>query len=112
MSDKKTARIRALNDTFRQTGKGGRVVMTSGVDALGLAAQLDIQELVRRFDAFTIENDPYREHDFGAFEYQGERLFFKIDCYQKGTDYREGAENPSNPETTDRVMTIMLSSEY
>ena len=33
--DDRTASIRALNDQFRQTLVGGRVMLTSGVQALG-----------------------------------------------------------------------------
>jgi len=31
------------------------------------------------FDDFCHANDPYEEHDFGSFEVDGHRIFFKID---------------------------------
>jgi hypothetical protein len=47
---------------------------------------------VRGFDAFTEDNDPHGEHDFGSFCLAGERLFWKIDYYSK--DLRSGSEDP------------------
>jgi hypothetical protein len=37
-----------------------------------------IREAVENFDAFTPDNDPYGERDFGAFEHNGDRIFWKI----------------------------------
>jgi hypothetical protein len=31
--------------------------------------------VVRSFDEFSTDNDPYHEHDFRALEERGERLF-------------------------------------
>ena len=39
---------------------------------------------VASFAAFTEDNDPYGEHDFGAFHLSGDKLFWKIDTYEKG----------------------------
>ena len=36
---------------------------------------------VLTFDDFDPENDPYCEHDFGAFDHNGDRIFWKIDYY-------------------------------
>ena len=52
------------------------------------------------------------EHDFGSFEMEGQKLFWKIDYFEKGSDYLAGAETPENAETTDRLLTIMLAGEY
>jgi uncharacterized protein DUF3768 len=57
--------IRELNDQFRQSLRGGMLVMTSGVIALGQEHQLKILEAVAKFDSFDEGNDPYGEHDFG-----------------------------------------------
>ena len=48
-----TARIRALNDQLRRFGRGGRVMMTSGIEALGAAGIARIMGAVAAFDAFT-----------------------------------------------------------
>lgn len=63
------------------------------------------------FDTFTADNDPYGEHDFGAFDAGGEKIFWKIDYYD-ARDPDLGADNPADPETTERALTIMLASEY
>ena len=77
--DSKTARIRALNDALRQTLTGGRAVITPGVAALGQAAVARIIKTIAVYDDFCQANDPYEEHDFGAFEAEGHTIFFKID---------------------------------
>jgi hypothetical protein len=61
-------------------------------------------------DSFTEDNDPHGEHDFGAFEHEGARIFWKIDYY--APDMEHGSENPADPKQTVRVLTIMLASEY
>ena len=40
-------------------------------------------ELTRTFDEFTSDNDPHEEHDFGSFEIDGQKFFFKHDYYDK-----------------------------
>lgn len=108
----RAARIAALNDAFRRTmgAMGGRVMQTAGVAALPPAARATIYAQVATFDAFTPDNDPYGEHDFGAFAHQGERILWKMEYYDKNLDY--GSEDPSRPEVTTRVLTIMLANEY
>jgi hypothetical protein len=65
-----TAKIAALNDLCRKAmGVAGRVVQTTGIDALPLKDQLAIREKVETFDAFTPDNDPHKERDFGPFEH-------------------------------------------
>ena len=110
MSEDRTARIRALNDALRSTFEGGRVLVTSGVSALGTEAVTAVLDRVRTFTDFTEENDPNGEHDFGAFEIDGNRFFFKIDYYDPTMD--GGSEDPSDPKKTTRVLTIMLALEY
>jgi Protein of unknown function (DUF3768) len=106
-----THTIRDLNDLARTAmGVASRVVQTSGVAALDPALQSRIRERVETFDAFTPENDPYGEHDFGAFDIDGERIFWKIDYYDR--TYTAGSEDPGDPAKTRRLLTIMLASEY
>ena len=108
--DTKTARIRALNDKLRQHLPGGIAVMTPGVAALGQVAIDRIVKTIAVFDDFCHANDPYEEHDFGSFEANGQKIFFKIDYYDKTLTYR--SPDPSDPSVTERVITIMLAEEY
>ena len=103
-------RIRALNDSLRTSLAGGSVMLTRAVAALGAEAQREILEAVRRFDEFDAANDPYGEHDFGAVEIKGTRIFFKIDYYD--LDYAFASPDASDENLTRRVMTIMLAEEY
>lgn len=115
--------IADLNDRFRrgENGVAGRMMLTKGV--VHLAAEHDVGEgddqssgvervlaMVRAFDTFDRDNDPYGEHDFGAFTFEGETLYFKFDYYT--LDMMGGTNDPTDPENTLRVLTIMLASEY
>ncbi len=61
------------------------------------------------YNAFTSENDPYGEHDFGIFEIDEELLVWKIDYYDPSL--RFGSQDPADPSRTKRVLTIMLEEE-
>ncbi|MBM3273109.1 DUF3768 domain-containing protein [Candidatus Kaiserbacteria bacterium] len=102
--------IAELNDAFRRSAPAGTTFVTAGIAALPQEAQARILERVRTFDAFTEGNDPYGEHDFGAFEFAAQTIFWKIDCYDR--DMRYGSPNPADPAVTKRVLTVMLAEEY
>jgi hypothetical protein len=78
-----TAKIRVLNDALRNLTGKGRVFVTAGISALPSEEQAEIMMRVHGFTAFTPDNDPYGEHDFGSFEYAGKTIFWKIDCYDR-----------------------------
>jgi hypothetical protein len=101
--------IARLNDHFRRH-PGPDWMVTSAVQAKGPIFVLAATSAVRAFDAFTTDNDPHGEHDFGAFVISGERLFWKIDYYDK--DLRFGSEDPADPTVTRRVLTVMMASDY
>jgi hypothetical protein len=109
-SPSKADRIRVLNDNFRSTFLGGRVVVTPAVRELSLEANAALLEAVRSFSNFTKDNDPHGEHDFGSIELEGRTWFFKIDYYTADMD--GGSEDPADPAQTVRVMTIMRADEY
>jgi hypothetical protein len=103
-------RIRALNDSFRCSLSGGKVMMTAGIASLPEDMRQAVFNRVRTFDGFSPENDPHREHDFGSFEVEGKKVFWKIDLYDAVMEF--GSEDPADPSKTTRVLTIMLASEY
>ena len=109
-SKERIARIRDLNDAFRRTFLGGRVMMTCGVDALPEPIKTKALQLVGVFDQFGEDNDPYGEHDFGSIKFADCTFFWKIDYYDARCEF--GSEDPSDPKVTTRVLTVMLSSEY
>jgi Protein of unknown function (DUF3768) len=106
----KRAKIRALNDAFRKSFRGGRVMMTAGVNALADAVQRAVFQKIQEFDAFDDENDPWGEHDFVSVEHDGQTFFAKIEYYNR--DLSGHSEDATDPAKTCRVMTIMLAEEY
>jgi hypothetical protein len=103
-------KIALLNEAFRTTFSGGKVIMTSGVNELPSCVKAEALVQVTRFSEFTADNDPHDEHDFGSFMLVGRKFFWKIDYYD--TEMRYGSEDPGNAETTTRVLTLMLAEEY
>ena len=106
----RAAEIASRNDALRRDRLGGHVMMTAAVAALPPDTLAAAILAMRRFDDFTPNNDPYGEHDFGAFEHAGERFFFKIDTYADDS-LTYGAEDPLAPGVV-RVLTLMLASDY
>ena len=104
------ATIAEQNDALRRLGKAGSLFVTTGIAALPLEEQAAILALVRDFDAFTPDNDPYREHDFGSFGFGEHTIFWKIDYYDKKLEM--GSPDPADPVVTRRVLTVLLSEEY
>ena len=105
-----TQRIRLLNDSLRTTFVGGKIMLTAGVDALPPEVKAEVLSKVRMFADFNGDNDPHGERDFGSFEIDGEKYFFKLDYYSP--DMEGGSEDPADPTKTTRVLTIMRADEY
>jgi hypothetical protein len=103
-------KIALLNDLFRNTFLGGRIVITSAVNALPLDVKSGAFLKTQHFKDFTEDNDPHGEHDFGSFEIGGDKFFWKIDYYDP--EMIQGSEDPADPAKTVRVLTIMLADEY
>jgi hypothetical protein len=113
MSDRcsiKAARIRELNDQLRRTAIGGRIVITRGIEALGVEGVRNVLATVARFDDFTEDNDPWGEHDCAVLDVEGHRVIFKVDYFD--ADLRWHSPDASDPAVTERVMTVMLTEEY
>ncbi|MDK3020950.1 DUF3768 domain-containing protein [Pseudodonghicola flavimaris] len=113
------ALIATQNDAFRHSILGnntvadapqGQFVMTRGVAALGIDAQLELTRRVAAFDGFNADSDPQGWHEMGVIEFGDTTVWFKIDLYD--TDYTYGSPEPSDPEQTRRVLTLLLPSEY
>ena len=106
--DDRTTKIQTLNDLARTTFRGCRVMVTAGVRELD---DLDaVLNKVRAFDAFSEDNDPYGEHDFGHIDLQGSVIFWKFDYYDP--DLQMASLDPGDPTITTRVLTIMMADEY
>ena len=123
----RTARIARLNDLARRAmGVACTVFATVGFRSLPDADQSCVRELIETFDAFTEDNDPHGERDFGCVyqlgdgrwtterprvrEDERERVFWKLDYYDR--ELRFASDDAANPAITRRVLTIMLADEY
>lgn len=79
--------IKTLNDNFRKTFTGGQVLLTAGINAKTTDEVANIISMVRDFNKFTPDNDPYDERDFGSFDYKGDKVFWNIDYYDLNNQY-------------------------
>src|SRR5687768_10200431 len=70
----RAAIIRKLNDEFRRSGGNGRVMVTRGVLGVGYDFAAQALERVSAFDDFGNVNDPWEEHDYGAFTLRGHEV--------------------------------------
>jgi hypothetical protein len=111
---KQTALIASQNDRFRTNPAGsgfpGRFVLTAGVAEYGDGFAIECIAAMQAYDSFSEDNDPYHTHEMGLMTIRGERVYWKIDLYD--VDYRMGSDDPSNPEVTRRVLTVLLAREY
>ena len=96
--------IAKANDEFRQAGWG--ITVTPGVQYMQNVNGL--MKLIREYDTFNEDNDPYGEHDFGSLTWLGEKVFWKIDYYNRALS---GGVSPLSPQCQ-RVMTVMRADEY
>lgn len=105
-----TEKVKLLNDQFRTTFEGGRIVCTQGIAGLQDDTRLKIFSAIQTFNNFTPENDPYGEHDLGSVKADGVTAFWKIDYFDKNLTWHSPAKD--NPKVTERVLTVMLPEEY
>jgi hypothetical protein len=103
-------KIKQLNDAFRKSFSGGKVLLTCGIASLPLVQQNEVINKVKKFNDFTEDNNPYGEHDFGCFDYRGKQIFWKIDLYD--LNYEFYSPQPDDETQTNRVLTIMFAEEY
>ena len=110
MQNQTLSTIAKQNDDFRTNLSRGTLCLTRGIRALGKTCVTEIIRRVRLFNNFNEANDPYGEHDFGAFNYGGQKIFFKIDNYDNSFLYL--SPDATNQKLTNKVLTIMLAEEY
>jgi hypothetical protein len=110
MPEPDVAAIRALNDRARQSFTCCRVAVTRGIAALGHDAVYAVFDLIKAYDDFTPDNDPYGEHDFGSFYWGEHQIFWKFDYFD--LDYTMHSPDPADETVTARVLTVMLAKEY
>lgn len=116
------ASIAAQNDHFRALipapTRYGRFLITPGLNELadagargGAPGALDraLFDQIRSHADWDRGDDPYGEHDFGAFTYAGMKCLWKID-YFENAHCQYGALPAEGPVF--RVMTVMLAEEY
>jgi len=103
-------RVATLNDLARVGAVECRVRMTPGIAAMSEEDKSAIREAVERFDSFGEDNDPQGERGSGSFNHHGATVVWKIDYYDR--ELERGSEDPGDPAVTQRVLTLMLASEY
>lgn len=107
----RTDQIRALNDRFRRGDRSlGKVMFAGSLARAELTERLLAYDKVKQFDAFDEGNDGYGEHDFGSFVFSGRRYMFKIDYYDQTLEF--GADDPTDPKTCVRVLSIFYAEDY
>jgi hypothetical protein len=122
----KTERICRLNDLTRTQPLivNASWVMTEGIAHLltgdteldgstakeALARMIALRRAIAEYSDWSDGNDPYGEHDFGAFDLFGQRILFKVDYYHP--DHDTHAPVPDSIELCRRVLTVMLAEEY
>ncbi|MDJ0820325.1 MAG: DUF3768 domain-containing protein [Paracoccaceae bacterium] len=113
--------IAAQNDAFRRLAClgiapdqpiQGRLHVTRSLMEAGDGFVDEAVKATGEFGTFAPENDPAGWHDFGAVTIRGETVFWKLDLYEADSDFRYGAEAPDNPDTTMRVLTIMMARDW
>lgn len=105
------AQIARLNDDFRTTLRGGRILLTSGVMSLPSETLNALFTVIQNynFDALASGQESHEERDFGAFQLNGQGFFWNIDYCDPTCSF--ASENPANPAQTTRVLTVMLADE-
>jgi hypothetical protein len=97
--------IARINDRFR--GMCLDVFYTPGVRD-GITDLIRLSRKIEEFNNFNEDNDPHGEHDFGSLSFEGQKIFWKIDYYDKELKYWC---DPLD-KACRRVLTVMLAEEY
>ena len=103
-------RIRELNDAFRTTLIGGRVVLSAGVRILSECLRRRVMRTLQSSRALRSFGKPNPEHESGTFTVQDIEFYWTIDYYDSTPEF--AVRDPSDQVSTKRVLTLMLSSEH
>lgn len=110
MISNKAEAIARLNDAFRKELSKGIPMLSHGIQMNTMENIKKIISIVRNFNDFNEDNNPYGERDFGAFDFKGRKIFWKIDYYD--TELTFHSPDAADPSLTTRVLTIMYAEEY
>ena len=102
--------IARLNDQLRKTGTGGTVMITQNVKRITGFDPAVLATALASYAGFDADNDPHGERDFGDLMLWGYDLLWKIDYYDLALKF--GSEDPSDPQKTHRVLSVLLASEW
>lgn len=108
--DPKTVRIRELNEALRKERKGGKIFFAGSLSQADLILKAGVYAAVAAAEVPADGDDPYGEADFGKVVVDGDKYLWKIDYYDKAMEY--GSEDPSNPDITERVLSIFRAEDY
>ncbi|GEO01711.1 hypothetical protein NSE01_35430 [Novosphingobium sediminis] len=102
--------IALLNDKLRKTGKGGSVLITTNLTRITGFDATVLTKALAECGGFDASNNPHGERDFGDLTLWGYDLIWKIDYYD--TELQFGSDDPTDPDVTHRVLTVMLASDW
>jgi hypothetical protein len=100
----RTRRIRELNDDFRRSFLGGRVLCRPHVRVLSHDTCVRLFHRVREFNDFDERNDPSHEHRGGALQFEADKYVWTI-------HYDDLSADPADPMQVIRVLTVMRADE-
>ena len=107
-----TAKIRELNIAFwRNPHVNGKLLMTRSIAERGVHFQLKCIHALHTYTGWNPDNDPHHEADMCVLDIDGEKVWAKLDCYDKH-DQNYGSEDPTDPTKTLRVGTLLFPHEY
>ena len=111
----RTEAIAQLNDRARlgrdRKAKIGitRSCIAAFADPGSIEGILIQSALMKAFAKATFSEDS-PERDFASIEFNGRKIWMKIDYYDNDMIY--GSDDPTNPDVTIRLITIMLPEDY
>jgi hypothetical protein len=107
LSRAKVARIRELNDNFRNSFRGGKILLTQSVAELPDMVKAAALCKVATFKDF---NEANGENDFLKFELCNRSFVFIISYYDLKMEH--GSPDPSDPNVAVRIGTLMQSHDW